>query len=222
MNTKEKTTMSLFLTSTLGSSEERNGFKASYRLNKQNFFTDRLHEVWKEPYRILLFSGDPVAYRKNDNQRKELANALSLENLSVSDIVTYDERNFSDLTLLIKKVDVVFIMDGNNDVQKGFMSKCRLRTKLKNFHGILITAGSGTVNIVEVVQNSWVSRLTILPQQLENVLVSTQRELLLPNGSYYFEHDGKGQFYGDVFYRKDGNLIELTDEERGGCINTLS
>lgn len=86
-------TMKAILTSSLGGQVKMDGKRLPSKLPETNGLLKSIKAVWKNDSKVMIISGSPEYYDKNDSVLFCLKGAFSLSNLSASEVLMCDERN---------------------------------------------------------------------------------------------------------------------------------
>lgn len=86
-------TMKAILTSSLGGQVKMDGKRLPSKLPETNGLLKSIKAVWKNDSKVMIISGLPKYYDKNDSVLFCLKGAFSLSNLSASEVLMCDERN---------------------------------------------------------------------------------------------------------------------------------
>ncbi len=142
--------MKVVLTSSLGGTIKQDGKRYPAILLQENGLLGRIRSIWKENARVLLISGDPCNYEKNDVVCSCLREAFPMSGLSVSSMDVCDDRS-RELALHIEEMDVLILMGGHVPTQNAFMKEITLKEHLADFTGIVIAWSAGSMNCAELV-----------------------------------------------------------------------
>ncbi|WP_026507689.1 EAL domain-containing protein [Butyrivibrio sp. MC2013] len=111
-----------------------------------NQFVPRLKKYWQKSSNLLMIAGHPELYEDSDRVLKNLIDAFKMVEIPVREGKVLDERNADDTSDLIKWADVIFVASGNGLRQNEFLNRNNIKEELKNFPGIVLTSGTGSVN----------------------------------------------------------------------------
>lgn len=140
----------IFLTSAIGGNDKVNGQRIPAPLFWYNGFTERLKACWKDNSKVLIFSGSPDCFDKNDSVVECLREAFPMSGLSISSMEICDNRN-AHLVNKIPETDVVILYGGHVPSQNAFFHKIGLKDKINMFDGLIITVSAGSMNCAEIV-----------------------------------------------------------------------
>ena len=140
----------IFLTSSIGGTEKVNGKRIATPLFWFNGFTDRLKLCWKNNSKVLMFSGSPDDFDKNDSVVECLSQSFPMSGLDISSMEICDNRNI-ELADKIEEMDVIILLGGHVPSQNAFFQKIGLKEKLNLFDGIIISYSAGSMNCAETV-----------------------------------------------------------------------
>lgn len=142
--------MKAILTSALGGQVKIDGKKLPTKLPKTNGLLKCIIDCWKNNSKVMIISGSPEYYEKNDSVLFCLKGAFSLSNLGVSEILMCDERN-KELIERLSEMDVLILAGGHVPTQNSFMKTIRLKERLQGWDGLLIAWSAGSMNCAETV-----------------------------------------------------------------------
>lgn len=140
----------IFLTSAIGGNDKVDGKRVATHLFRYNGLTERLKLCWKDNSKVLLFSGSPDYFDKNDSVVECLRQAFPMSGLNISYMEICDNRNI-ELAEKIKEMDVIILYGGHVPTQNAFFHKIGLKEKLKAFDGVIITVSAGSMNSAKIV-----------------------------------------------------------------------
>lgn len=142
--------MKAILTSALGGQVKIDGKKLPAKLPETNSLLKCIIDCWKNNSKVMIISGSPEYYEKNDSVLFCLKGAFSLSNLGVSEILMCDERN-KELIERLSEMDVLILAGGHVPTQNSFMKTIRLKERLQGWDGLLIAWSAGSMNCAETV-----------------------------------------------------------------------
>ncbi len=142
--------MKAILTSSLGGQIKINGKRLPARLPETNGLLKCIQDVWKKDSRVMIISGSPEYYDKNDSVLFCLKGAFSLSGLSASEVLMCDERN-KEIIERLPEMDVLILAGGHVPTQNSFMKTVGLKERLQSWNGLLIAWSAGSMNCAEMV-----------------------------------------------------------------------
>lgn len=142
--------MKAILTSSLGGQVKIDGKRLPAKLPETNGLLKCIKDVWKNDSRVMIISGSPAYYDKNDSILFCLKGAFSLSDLSVSEILMCDERN-KEIIERLPEMDVLILAGGHVPTQNSFMKTIGLSERLQDWDGLLIAWSAGSMNCAETV-----------------------------------------------------------------------
>ena len=104
-------TMKAILTSSLGGQVKMDGKRLPSKLLETNGLLKSIEAVWKNDSNVMIISGSPKYYDKNDSILLCLKGAFSLSNLSASEVLICDERN-KEIIERLPEMDVISWLEG--------------------------------------------------------------------------------------------------------------
>ena len=143
-------TMKAILTSSLGGQVKIEGKRLPSKLPETNGLLKSIKAVWKNDSKVMIISGSPEYYDKNDSVLFCLKGAFSLSNLSASEVKMCDERN-KEIIERLPEMDVLILAGGHVPTQNSFMKTIELKERLQDWDGLLIAWSAGSMNCAEMV-----------------------------------------------------------------------
>ena len=143
-------TMKAILTSSLGGQVKIEGKRLPSKLPETNGLLKSIKAVWKNDSKVMIISGSPEYYDKNDSVLFCLKGAFSLSNLSASEVLMCDERN-KEIIERLPEMDVIILAGGHVPTQNSFMKTIELKERLQDWDGLLIAWSAGSMNCAEMV-----------------------------------------------------------------------
>lgn len=137
--------MKAILTSSLGGSYKVDGKRVPSVLLSDNGLLNKLREVWSDNARVMIVCASPNDYEKNDSVCACMREALPMSGLSISYLKACDGRN-EELVEKSGEMDVIILAGGHVPTQNRFLKKIRLKERLNDFNGLLVTWSAGTMN----------------------------------------------------------------------------
>jgi len=142
--------MTAILTSSLGGQIKVNGKRIPTTLLEANGLLKKLQSLWREGSKVMIISGSPSYYAKNDEILTCLKESFPMSGLSISEILMCDERNEATVQRL-SEMDVLILTGGHVPTQNSFMKKLQLKEKLQDWNGLIIAWSAGSMNCAEMV-----------------------------------------------------------------------
>lgn len=142
--------MKTILTSSFCGKVNTDGKRLPAKLPEKNGLLKRIQAVWKNDSKVMIISGSPEYYDKNDSVSFCLKGSFSLSNLSVSEVLMCDERN-KEIVERIPEMNVLILAGGHVPTQNSFMKTIGLKERLKDWDGLLIAWSAGSMNCAETV-----------------------------------------------------------------------
>lgn len=142
--------MKAILTSSLGGQIKVDGKRIPTKLMENNGLFDTIRSLWKENSNVLIISGSPVFYDKNDSLVSCLKESFSLSGLSFMDFLMCDDRN-REIINRLSEMDVLILAGGHVPSQNAFLKKLKLKERLLDWDGLLIAWSAGSMNCAETV-----------------------------------------------------------------------
>ena len=142
--------MKASLTSSLGGQIKIDGKRLPAKLPETNGLLKCIKDSWKNDSKVMIISGSPEYYDKNDSVLFCLKGAFSLSNLSASEVLMCDERN-KEIIERLPEMDVIILAGGHVPTQNSFMKTIELKERLQDWDGLLIAWSAGSMNCAEMV-----------------------------------------------------------------------
>ena len=142
--------MKAILTSSLGGQIKIDGKRIPTIILEDNGLLKTIQSLWKAHSNVLIISGSPSFYEKNDSVVSCLKESFPLSGLSVSDFLMCDERN-KDTIDRLPEMDVLILAGGHVPSQNAFMKELLLKERMKDWDGLLIAWSAGSMNCAETV-----------------------------------------------------------------------
>ncbi len=142
--------MKAILTSSLGGQVKIDGKRLPAKLPETNGLLNCIKDSWKNDSKVMIISGSPEYYDKNDSVLFCLKGAFPLSNLSVSEVLMCDERN-KEIIERLPEMDVLILAGGHVPTQNIFMKTIGLKERLQAWDGLLIAWSAGSMNCAEMV-----------------------------------------------------------------------
>lgn len=137
--------MNIILTSSLGGSFKVNGKRIPSVFLRDNGLLDKLNDLWVKDSKVMIICASPNDYEKNDSICACLRESFPMSGLSISYLVTCDDRN-ERLIEKLPEMDVILLAGGHVPTQNIFMKKIGLKERLIDFNGLLIAWSAGSMN----------------------------------------------------------------------------
>ena len=142
--------MKAILTSSLGGRTKTDGKSFPAKLIESNGLLKNIQALWKNDSKVMIISGSPEYYDKNDSVLFCLREAFPLSDLSVSEVLMCDERN-KEIIERLPEMDVLILAGGHVPTQNSFMKTIKLKERLQRWDGLLIAWSAGSMNCAETV-----------------------------------------------------------------------
>ena len=142
--------MKAILTSSLGGQVKIDGRRFPAILPETNGLLKSIQAVWKNDSKVMIISGSPDYYDKNDSVLFCMSGAFSLSGLSTSEVLMCDERSKESIERL-PEMDVLILAGGHVPTQNSFINALRLKERLQTWDGLLIAWSAGSMNCAETV-----------------------------------------------------------------------
>lgn len=142
--------MKAILTSSLGGQVKIDGKRLPAKLPETNGLLNCIKYVWKKDSKVMIISGSPEYFDKNDSVLFCLKGAFSLSELGTSEVLMCDERN-KEIIERLPEIDVLILAGGHVPTQNSFMKTIGLKERLQSWDGLLIAWSAGSMNCAEMV-----------------------------------------------------------------------
>ncbi len=138
------------MTSSLGGQVKIDGKRLPAKLPETNGLLKCIKDVWKKDSKVMIISGSPEYFDKNDSVLFCLKGAFSLSELGTSEVLMCDERN-KEIIERLPEIDVLILAGGHVPTQNSFMKTIGLKERLQSWDGLLIAWSAGSMNCAEMV-----------------------------------------------------------------------
>lgn len=142
--------MKAIMTSSLGGQVKIDGKRLPAKLPETNGLLKCIKDVWKKDSKVMIISGSPEYFDKNDSVLFCLKGAFSLSELGTSEVLMCDERN-KEIIERLPEIDVLILAGGHVPTQNSFMKTIGLKERLQSWDGLLIAWSAGSMNCAEMV-----------------------------------------------------------------------
>ena len=142
--------MKAILISSLGGQVKIDGKRLPAKLPETNGLLKCIKDVWKKDSKVMIISGSPEYFDKNDSVLFCLKGAFSLSELGTSEVLMCDERN-KEIIERLPEIDVLILAGGHVPTQNSFMKTIGLKERLQSWDGLLIAWSAGSMNCAEMV-----------------------------------------------------------------------
>ena len=142
--------MKAILTSSLGGQIKTDGKRLPAKLPESNGLLKTIKAFWKNDSKVMIISGSPDNYDKNDSILFCLSGAFDLSGLGVSQVLMCDERS-KEIIEQLHNTDVLILAGGHVPTQNRFMKAIGLKERLQTWDGLLIAWSAGSMNCAETV-----------------------------------------------------------------------
>ena len=142
--------MKAILTCSLCWQVKIDGKRLPAKLPETNGLLKCIKDVWKKDSKVMIISGSPEYFDKNDSVLFCLKGAFSLSELGTSEVLMCDERNKKIIERL-PEIDVLILAGGHVPTQNSFMKTIGLKERLQSWDGLLIAWSAGSMNCAEMV-----------------------------------------------------------------------
>ncbi|GEM_PF-333933 len=137
--------MKAIFTSSLGGQMKIAGKRLPAKFPDDNGLLQNLQVFWEKNSKVMVISGSPEDYDKNDSVVSCLNGAFSLSNLDVSEVLMCDEKN-KEVIKRLPEMDVLILTGGHVPTQNRFLKRIGLKVRLHTWDGLLIAWSAGSMN----------------------------------------------------------------------------
>ena len=137
--------MKAILTSSIGGQIKADGRRLPAKLLSNNGLLNTIQSFWKDDSKVMIISGSPEYYDKNDSILFCLSRAFPMSGLSVSEFLMCDKRN-KEIIERLPEMDVLILAGGHVPTQNAFMKEISLKERLREWDGLLIAWSAGSMN----------------------------------------------------------------------------
>lgn len=142
--------MKAILASSLGGQIKVDGKRIPTKLMENKGLLDTIRSCWKADSKVMIISGSPSFYDKNDSVESCMKESFSLSGLSFTEFLMCDERN-KEIIARIPEMDVVILAGGHVPSQNVFLKELQVKERLQHWNGLLIAWSAGSMNCAETV-----------------------------------------------------------------------
>lgn len=142
--------MTLFLTSHIGGSIQKDGQRIPSSLITDNNLVDNLKARWPKRAKILFVAANPTDVEKSESYRNAFLYAFPFHSMPIETYAICDCRN-EEIVEHISDFDVIILSGGHVPTQNIFFQHICLKEKLDSYNGIIIGISAGTMNCAEIV-----------------------------------------------------------------------
>ena len=118
--------MKAILASSLGGQIKVDGKRIPTKLMENNGLLDTIRSCWKADSKVMIISGSPSFYDKNDSVESCMKESFSLSGLSFTEFLMCDERN-KEIIARIPEMDVVILAGGHVPSQNVFLKELQVK-----------------------------------------------------------------------------------------------
>ncbi len=137
--------MVLYLTSSFISFNCSGAGEMQAPLECYGFFED-LKKEWTDSANVLYVPCDPEAEEENENQKENVLNAFSANEISVNEVRILGNVDEKSLSELVEWSNVIYMAGGHAPTQLAFMKRIGLKDALLDYNGIIVALGAGAIN----------------------------------------------------------------------------
>lgn len=134
--------MTLFLTSshTLGWAGD---------LNPANGLVDELKATLVHPIRCVMISSFPDDIEITDRMAWEVRECFENADLAFDHYEVLDRRTVDEAERILKEANFIFVCGGHVPTENAFLKDIKLKQRLKNFDGVMLTISAGSMNCAD-------------------------------------------------------------------------
>lgn len=121
-----------------------------YKLNEQNGFVTKLHQVLPSSINILYIVSFPTDYEITDYYANRMRKMYEKE-FDVTSFIILDARNQDHVKDYMKDADLIILSGGHVPTQNAFFQDLHLKDLIKDFEGVIIGASAGSMNAADEV-----------------------------------------------------------------------
>jgi len=123
-------------------------------LNPANWLIDELHARLPQPLKCLLITSAPDDIEMTDRMAWGVREAFDHVDLSFDHYEVLDRRTQRWAARMIKEANFIILSGGHVPTENKFFTELKLRTKLKNWHGVIVSISAGSMNCADIVYAS--------------------------------------------------------------------
>jgi len=118
-------------------------------LNPANGLIDELRASLTRPIRCVMISSFPDDVEMTDRMAWEVRECFENANLAFDHYEVLDRRTVQYAERMLKEANFVFICGGHVPTENDFLKEIKLKQRLKNFEGVLLTISAGSMNCAD-------------------------------------------------------------------------
>jgi len=143
--------MKLFLTSSAAGFVTINGISVLREFARANGFLNLLKKQLISPVKCIVMASDPQRYAANDAFASSLGDGFLIDGFQLERVEVCDSRNSKTIVDRIDEYNVVFLAGGHVPTQNLFFKSIDLKSRLKNYDGVVIGRSAGSMNCADIV-----------------------------------------------------------------------
>lgn len=241
----------VFLTSDMGCSRKTNEGYVVNKINNINGIIEQIKSNLDKEDNFVFIASNPDNYEKNDNYGKIVFDSFNLSGFNFNNLSIIDNRNYSDAESIINNSDLVYLANGDEEEQMKFFENINLRYLLRDYEGVIIGHGSGSLNLAHLVivvpesfddsKDDYVKRglektyVNIVPhfklivtdefdKAIRNELLELSRRYsiyALCDGTHIYDDDNQVIVSGEAYYISNGIVEKICDKEERTLITGI-
>lgn len=234
----------VFLTSDMGCSRKTNEGYVVNKINNINGIIEQIKSNLDKEDNFVFIASNPDNYEKNDNYGKIIFDSFNLSGFNFNNLTIIDNRNYSEVESIINSSDLVYLANGDISEEMKFFENINLRYYLRNYEGVIIGQGTGSMNLASLVvctpesmdevddNNVWrgleKTDLNIEPHfkliitdEFDKEIRSDLLELTkrfsiyaICDGTHVFDDDNQVIVSGEAYYISNGVVEKICDKEQ--------
>ncbi len=114
-------------------------------VNNYGFFEDMRSE-WPQSANILYVPCDPDASEENENQKQAVVECFEQNGLGINEVRILPDNKENLVREAIAWSDVIYLAGGHAPTQLAFMKRIGLKDALRDYGGIVVGLGAGSIN----------------------------------------------------------------------------
>ena len=118
-------------------------------LNPANGLVDELKASLTHPIRCVMISSFPDDVEITDRMAWEVRECFENADLAFDHYEVLDRRTESEAERMLKEANFIFICGGHVPTENDFLKEIKLKQRIKNFNGVLLTISAGSMNCAD-------------------------------------------------------------------------
>ncbi len=140
-------TLTLYLTSSLGTYIKKDGQKIVNPLDNANHFVDNLKKDIATKNKVLWFPDNLDDYSNNLLKFNLGCESFKLSGFTQLNFTLINQDNIKNIDKLIQNSEIIIFDGGSLPIQNDYLEKYHIASLLRNFTGLIIGQSAGSMNM---------------------------------------------------------------------------